>query len=320
MNEDLGQKHKLTNALHTLVLLGGMGVLLLVLGYLLGGGSGALVTVGTGLFLLLFSPRIAPRVIMRLYGARPVYPGEMGRLHEIVEWLAGRAHLPTVPTLYYVPTRVMNAFTVGSPRSSAIGVTDGLLRALELRELVGVLAHEMSHLENNDLRVMTLADMISRMTSTLSTFGQVLVIINLPLLLTGSGQISWLAIVILLAAPTVAALLQLALSRTREFDADLGAFEMTGDALGLASALEKMERYQRGLLDLIVIPGRRLPDPSILRTHPNTEERIRRLLELAERPAPRSPHEPVPVASFAIPRAFPTIQRAPRWHVSGLWF
>ncbi len=322
MNEELRRSHKLTNALHTLVLIAGMGLLLVFLGYFLGGLTGALFTAGTGLFLLWFSPRIAPSVIMRLYGARPVYPGELGRLHEVLEWLTRRTGLPTVPRLYYLPTRVMNAFTVGERQNSAIGITDGLLRTLDLRELVGVVAHEMSHLRNNDLRVMTLADMISRMTATLSLFGQFLVLINLPLLLMGRVHISWLAILVLLTAPTLATMLQLALSRTREFDADLGAFEMTGDAVGLASALEKMERYQRGLLDLIVIPGRRLPDPSILRTHPNTEERIQRLLELAELPARERPREPIPAdgVTFAMPRAFPLVERPPRWHMSGLWY
>jgi heat shock protein HtpX len=168
---------------------------------------------------------------------------------------------------------------------------------------------------------MTLADMISRMTSTLSFFGQILVLINLPLLLMGQVQISWLAILVLLAAPTVATMLQLALSRTREFDADLGAFEMTGDAVGLASALEKMERYQRGILDF-VLPGRRVPDPSMLRTHPNTDERIRRLLELGELQPPKRPREPVAVGGgrFVVPSAFPVVERRPRWHVSGLWY
>lgn len=322
MNEEIRQSHKLTNAVHSLVLLVGMGLLLLLLGYLLGGRTGAFFTAGTGLFLLGFSPRIAPSVIMRLYGARSVYHGELGRVHEVMEWLTRRAGLPSVPRLYYLPTRVMNAFTVGVRDNSAIGITDGLLRRLDLRELAGVLAHEMSHLRNNDLRVMTLADVISRMTSTLSFFGQILVLINLPLLFMGRVQISWLAIFVLLAAPTLATMLQLALSRTREFDADLGAFDMTGDAVGLASALEKMERYQRGFLDLILIPGRRLPDPSVLRTHPNTEERIQRLLELGELPARTPPREPIPVGgmTFLVPHVFPLVERPPRWHMSGLWY
>lgn len=319
MNDELRRNHKVTNALHTILLLGGMGLLLMLLGYFLWGRAGAFIIAGMGLFVLWFSPRIAPSMIMRLYGARPIHPGELGRVHEILEWLTRRAGLPSVPRLYYVPTQIMNAFTVGEPEDSAIGLTDGLLRRLDLRELAGVLAHEMSHLSNKDLRVMTLADMISRMTSTLSFFGQILVLINLPLLLMGEVQISWLAILILLAAPTVATMLQLALSRTREFDADLSAFEMTGDAVGLASALEKMERYQRSLLDFL-IPGRRVPDPSVLRTHPNTEERIERLLKLGDVQPKRPPREPMPVGgTFALPRGFPRVERRPRWHMSGLW-
>jgi heat shock protein HtpX len=318
MNEALRRSHKLTNALHTLVLLAGMGVVLLLLGYLLAGGIGALFVAGTGLFVLAFSPRIAPSVILRLYGGRPLSPAELPAVHEIVHWLAKRAGLPATPQVYYLPTRIMNAFTVGERHNAAVGVTDGILRALDQRELAGVLAHEISHLRNGDLRVMTLADMISRMTSSLSFFGQILLLINLPLLFMGQVQISWLAIFILLAAPTAATMLQLALSRTREFDADLGALEMTGDALGLASALEKMERYQRSFFDLFVVPGRRLPDPSVLRTHPATNERIKRLLALAKTP----PREPLPIegAAYDGPRAFSAVERQPRWHMSGLWY
>ena len=118
-----------------------MGIVFLFLGYLFGGIRGAVLVSGAGLFLLWFSPRIAPSVIMGLYGARSLQRGEISRIHEIVHLLARRASLSRVPRLYYVPTRLMNAFTVGDRENSAIGLTDGLLRALNLRELAGVLAH-----------------------------------------------------------------------------------------------------------------------------------------------------------------------------------
>ena len=231
--------------------------------------------------------------------------------------LARRAGLNTVPELYYVPTRVMNAFTVGDRSHSAIAITDGLLRALDLRELAGVLAHEVSHVRNNDMRVMMLADMVSRMASTFQTFA----LFSLIFLFT--GMITWTTVLVLMATPTIMTMLQLALSRTREFDADLGALELTGDALGLASALEKMDNYQQSFLDRVFIPGRRVPDPSILRTHPNTSERVRRLLELAEVPPVVPEVEPLPMASgvrFSMPPGMAFVGRAPRWHASGLWF
>ena len=114
-------------------------------------------------------------------------------------------------------------------------------------------------------------------------------------------------------------MLQLALSRTREFDADVGALELTGDAVGLASALGKMERYQQRFLDRILATGRQVPAPSILRSHPNTEERIRRLVELADSP-PRYADARIFGGSFTVPDALTLIDRAPRWHVSGLWY
>ena len=122
-------------------------------------------------------------------------------------------------------------------------------------------------------------------------------------------------------APGTSSVRGWALSRTREFDADLGALELTGDAMGLASALGKMERYQQRFLDRILATGRQVPAPSILRSHPNTEERISRLVELSEEPlsVPRADAS-VFGGSFTVPEALTQIERAPRWHVSGLWY
>ncbi len=318
MNSELARAHKATNALHSCVLLGAMGIVFLLLGYLLGGVRGAVLVSGAGLFLLWFSPRIAPSVIMRLYGAQSVRRGEISQIQEIVHLLARRAGLSRVPRLYYVPTRLMNAFTVGDRENSAIGLTDGLLRALNLRELAGVLAHEVSHVRNNDMRVMTLADVVSRVASTFQT----LALLSVAFMALAGARIPWLVLMGLLATPTVLAMLQLALSRTREFDADVGALELTGDAVGLASALGKMERYQQRFLDRILATGRQVPAPSILRSHPNTEERIRRLVELADSPPsePRYADARTFGGSFTVPDALTLIDRAPRWHVSGLWY
>jgi heat shock protein HtpX len=231
--------------------------------------------------------------------------------------LAARAGLPAAPTLYYVPSAMINAFAVGTRGNSAIAVTDALLRALSPRELAGVLAHELSHVRNNDMWVMELADLFSRMTSWFSSVGQILLVINLPLTMFSEYAVSWAAILILVLAPTLSALMQLALSRIREYDADLGATELTGDPRGLALALVKMERYQGRFIEQIFFPGRRLPDPSLLRTHPPTQERIERLLEL-EPAAAAVPHPPS-VASLAS-AAFPPVERRPGWHLNGVWY
>ena len=312
MDPDVARSHRATNAFHTLLLLGAIGLVFLLLGYFIAGPFGAAAACASGLFLTWFSPRVAPSFIMRLYRARRLQPGELPALSEIIALLARRAALPVVPNLYYMPTRVMNAFTVGERKHSAIGVTDGLLRALNKRELLGVLAHEVSHVRNNDMRVMTLADMVSRTASTFQTIA----LFGLIYKSLGGASVSWAIILVLLSVPWILQLLQLALSRTREFDADLGAVELTGDAFGLASALQKMERYQKSFFDRL-LPGQRVPDPSLLRSHPNTDERVQRLRDIARAPDV----EPVPQGvGFVVPEQIRPVQRDPRWHASGLWF
>ena len=317
LDSNAAAKHRLVNTGQTVLLIGGMMLLLGLIGELLFG-KGAFIWVAllTGL-LLFFSPQLPPNVILRLYRASPLSVRELSTLYDIARELARRAGLPMVPTLYYVPSSTANAFAVGNRRQPAIALTDGLLRRLNLRELVGVMAHEMSHLRHNDLRVMALADTVSRLTSLMSLFGQLLILINLPLLVMNQATISWIGLIMLIFAPTLAALLQLALSRTREFQADLGAVELTGDAEGLASALAKIS-YRRGSwVERIFSPGGKQSDPSLLRSHPHVESRMQRLRELAPRPA-----EEIITAEpkYFDPEIFPTITRRPRRHWSGVWY
>lgn len=283
MNPDRVIVHKLNNLLQSIMLLAGMAALLGLLGWLLAGVSGVIWAAIIGIAFLLVSPRASPRLVFKLSGARPLNMAEAPSLYALVKTLALRAGLPTVPQLYYMPSQAMNAFTVGNRQRAMIAVTDGLLRGLSRRELTGVLAHEVSHVDNNDMWVMTLADTANRLTSLFSLFGQIFLFINLPLILLGKSGFSWLAVLLLIFAPTLSLLLQLALSRTREFDADLGAAELTHDPLGLASALKKLHSRHSGSLRRILVPGRPIPDSSMLRTHPKSEERIRRLVLLAER-------------------------------------
>jgi heat shock protein HtpX len=140
--------------------------------------------------------------------------------------------------------------------------------------------------------------------------------------LFGIVDFSFLMVLLLLAAPTITSLLQLALSRTREYDADLGAVELTGDPQALASALNKLEQRQGSWLERIFMPGRRQPDPAILRTHPPTAERIRRLLSLVpqlQRP-PQTPPLSAATRSSGFMADLPPLTRRPRWHMNGLWF
>jgi len=312
-------RHAWRNRLQSILLLFTMAGFLALLGWILWGADGLLMLMIMGMIGLLLTPSVSPAWIMQMYNAREIYPAQMPKLHHILSHLSQAANLPTIPAIYYVPSSMLNAFAVGSHQRSAIAITDGLLRALTTRELSGVLAHEISHIRNRDLWVMGLADLFSRSTSILSLFGQILLIINLPLIFFGLASINWIAIVILIFAPTLSALIQLALSRTREFDADLNAVSLTGDAKGLASALIKIEQAQGGWVERIFLPGRRIPEPSLLRTHPKTEQRVTRLLSLESNPGTLFEQEWQSSPNGVEQTFVKPIMRTPRWHINGLW-
>lgn len=311
------RRHKLRNVVHSALLLGGMVGLLFAISWLLFGGELALWGLAGWAIALAWAPRISPRIIMRMYRAREMTPSEFPDGYEVLQTLAARAHLPRLPRLFYIPSSTLNAFTLGSKDDAVISVTDGLLRALSLRELAGVLAHEVSHIRNNDLWVMSLADSISRMTSFFSFAGLFLLVFSVPVMLFHGSLVPLFVSLALVVAPTFASLLQLALSRAREFDADLEAANVTGDPVGLASALEKLEQYQAGIWERVFLPGRRIPDPSLFRSHPTTAERIERLLSLY--PEGRR----VPFGSSVNPGLGPDfrpVTQRPRWRYNGLWF
>ncbi|WP_034640090.1 zinc metalloprotease HtpX [Desulfovibrio inopinatus] len=271
---------RLTNVFQSFLLLIAMLGLMVLVGYILAGPSGIRWTLFFGAILFFLAPRLSAKLTLRSYRARELGHGEAPGLYTIVDDLARKAHLSPSPRVAYIPTDIANAFSVGSKGNAYIALSDGLLRSLNHRELRAVLAHELSHIVHNDMGVMAMADIISRVTSMVSLVGQFLLLLNLPLLVMGGATIPWLLILILILSPTVAGLLQLALSRTREFDADNEAAALTGDPKALASALEKMEIKQKSLFQHVFLPMRKDPTPSILRTHPITEERIRRLLSL----------------------------------------
>ncbi len=307
--------HRLLNFVQTLLLIGGMMLLLGLTARLLFGDGAFLWTAGMVAVVLLLAPRLSPRIVMRLYRAKPLTVAQAPELVGAVAELAQRAALPQVPALYWIDSPVMNAFAVGHREAAAIAVTRGLLERLAPRELVAVLAHELSHVRNNDMWVMGLADAVSRLTANLSMVGQLMILVNLPLLAMGGVTLPWSALLLLVFAPLVSTLLQLALSRTREYDADLGAVLLTGDPEGLASALARLEREQGGWIERLLFPEGRNPNPSWLRTHPPTGERIRRLQALARRLP-----ETAPLRVAAAPSLPPGRPRARRHLGSGLWY
>ncbi len=281
------------------------------------GWSGVLWGLAGAMLSFAIGPRITPGMVMRMFRARPLADSEAGELNAIIRALSERAALPSVPKLNLIPSPTLNAFAAGKPDNAAIGVSSGLLEKLTLREVAGVLAHEISHIANNDLWIMGLADTFSRLTQIMSWLGVFLFLFNLPTVFAGGDGIPWAAVALLYFAPTFGSLLQLALSRAREYDADLEGAELTGDPAALASALEKLERYQGNMWEDMFPSGRKIPMPSLLRSHPPTAERVRRLLEFrppASGHARLSPHGQPQTTGLA-----PNNSR-PRYYWPGVWF
>ncbi len=319
LNQDEIRRHNLRNTIHTWLLVVGTGVLMAVIAWMIYGAGGVVWAGLLGVFGLWMAGRVSPKFVLKLYKARPLQEGDAPELHHVMRQLTARADLPSVPTLHYVPSQMMNAFAVGKPEDSAIAVTDGLLNGLTLRQLAGVLAHEVSHIRSGDLKVMALADMLNRMTSFMASFGLFGLIFSIPANLAAGMKLPWMGFLILLAAPSIGGLLQLALSRAREYDADLDAASLTGDPDGLASALQVLEREQGRLWESVVLPGGRQPQPSILRTHPKTEDRVERLMALRK---DRTRH--ITIAGDPPPTRGPIVPtiRPPRvhWHRMGIWY
>lgn len=316
IDQDLWQHHALKNRFQSLLLLLVMASFMGVLGWMIWDLRGLVALLLVTLVTTLLNPSISPWLVMRLYSATNLEYASAPGLSLMTAELSRRAKLPNSPKLFYIASPMINAFAVGSPGNAAIALTDGLLRQLQGREVLGVLGHEISHIQHRDLWVMGLADLFSRLTYLLSLLGQLLLLLSLPAIFLGGITVNWMAIVLLILAPNISALAQLALSRTREFNADLNAAHLTGDPRGLASALIKIDYVQGGWLEHVALPGRRVPEPSILRTHPSTQERVDRLMSLDTGSAPWTTELP---DNFDFSSRRQT-GKSPRWRINGLWF
>lgn len=201
-----------------------------------------------------------------------------------IRLLSDRGQLPFVPQIVRVPHLVPIALTTGVGEGATIVVSDGLLRILSPRELRGVIAHEIAHMRNRDLPLFAVFDAMQGLTRFVAVTLSVLVVASLPMLIAGHVVVPPTTLLYLSMVPLLTIVLQFAFLRTREYQADLGAVELTDDPEGLATALEKMEDPQRGglwaLLQSTAGGGRRSTtsnSAAIFRTHPPTEERVRRL-------------------------------------------
>lgn len=320
LDPDSRRAHRARNNLHSAILVGSLGLLTGFSAWLLWGGMGVAITLVALGVIYAFAPRLPPEVVMRLYRARRLDPDSSIPIVHIVDVLSDRAELPAPAPVYVIPSMTLNAFATGSPEKAVIGVTEGLLRRLTLNELAGVLAHEISHIRNNDLAVMGLADVMTRFTQVLSYLAIFLALFNLPAFLLGDAEVSLLGLALLYLAPTIGSLIQLALSRTREFDADLEGAGLTGDPGALVSALEKLERYQGHFWEdmTLPVPGRRIPQPSLLRSHPPTEYRVARLRELQGRPM--LPHIPIAEEPMEPMLGPGPMAMRPRYRWTGVWY
>lgn len=311
------RRQRRRNRLQGLLVLAGMVIIFAFIAWMFLGTNGLITVLVVGLVLSLIRPRVPTSWVLGIYRAVPIPQRNAPELHRAVATLSERAGLSRVPQLYYVPSALANAFATGYGDDTAIGVTDGIVRKLSQRQLVGVLAHEVSHIRSGDTRIMNFSDAIARMTQGLSYFGMVLVFFTFPLMFAGDARplIAGFALTVL---PIVTTLLQFQLSRSREYDADIAGVELTGDPEGLASALETLEYSEGSIWERLMVPRRRSPDPTIFRSHPPTKERARRLRELSKdhrssdgRTLPNSD-------GIYPPDGYPRVPGPPRWRGPGI--
>lgn len=278
------------NMLKTTFFLALLTGLFIVVGSLIGGQSGATVAFLIALVMNFGAYWFSDKIVLRMYGAKQVSEAEAPDLHRIVRNLATRAQLP-MPKVYLIESDAPNAFATGrNPQHAAVAVTTGILRILSENELTGVMAHELSHITHRDILISTVAATIAGAVSFLAQMLQWTMIFGggdredrNPL-----GFVGEIAVMIL--APIAATLIHLAVSRSREYDADLGGAQLCGQPLWLAEALRKLHQgVQRFPMKanpstahlFIVNPLTGKGMQSLFSTHPPIEARIARLEAMA---------------------------------------
>ncbi len=277
------------NTLKTILLMGIMTALMVAVGGALGGRDGVLWAFVFALVTNVGSYWFSDSIALKMSGAVPIEREQAPDLYEIVENIANKANLP-VPRIYIIPTQSPNAFATGrDPKHSAVAVTEGILQILNGRELEAVLSHEMGHVKNRDVLISTIAAVMASVITMIAHFGMYI----------GGGdereqRNPFFAILLIILAPIAATLINLAISRSREYEADATGARICHQPLELASALSKIEQVTQqipmrsanpALSSLYIMK----PDPrswfvNIFSTHPPTAERIARLKAMASSP------------------------------------
>jgi len=279
------------NTLKTVVLLTFMTVLLVFVGGAVGGKGGMVIAFGMALVMNFVSYWFSDKIVLSMYSAKPVTEADAPELYASVRRLSSKAGLP-MPKVYIIPEPALNAFATGrNPEHGVVAVTDGILQALSREELEGVLAHELAHIKHRDILTGTIVATIAGAISMIAQMAHWALLFGGGRRDDDEGGSPIVALVMMIVAPIAAMLVQMAISRTREFEADKGGAQIAGNPYGLVNALQKLEQGAQivPMQDakpatahmFIVNPLMGGGLMKLFSTHPPVADRVKRLKELA---------------------------------------
>jgi heat shock protein HtpX len=279
------------NTVKTVGLMVFMTLLLILVGGAIGGKSGMIIAFGMAMLMNFGSYWFSDKIVLKMYNAQPVNESEAPEIYSIVRMLVQKAGLP-MPKVYIIPEETPNAFATGrNPEHAVVAVTEGIMRILNRDELAGVIAHELAHIKHRDMLTGTIVATIAGAISMLAQMAQWSMIFGGRRNDNEGGSNPIVAIVTMIVAPIAAMLVQMAISRTREYEADKGGAEFAGNPSGLANALLKLEQASQAVPMLDAKPATAhmfIVNPltgggmmNLFSTHPPIAERVKRLREMA---------------------------------------